>query len=34
MIITPLKNRFEEITWTIVALGSTPIFLFVLLLRL
>ena len=33
MIITPLKNRVEETTWTIVALGSTSIFFFVLLLR-
>ena len=33
MIITPLKNRVEETTWTIVALGSTSIFFSVLLLR-
>ena len=33
MIITPLKDRVEETTWTIVALGSTSIFVFVLLLR-
>ena len=26
MIITPLKDRVEETTWTIVALGSTSIF--------
>ena len=33
MIITPLKDRVEETTWTIVALGSTSIFFLVLLLR-